>query len=298
MTSINNKFNNIALFIGVNKKYITDEYANIAAILMANNYNLFLTEGTKNILNNSSIPTVTEYSNIDIIITIGGDGTMLKAAELAQKYNIPLLGINCGRLGFLTDICSKDQDRLMAILEGSYITEQRILMEANITMDNQTTSLGLFLNDIILMRGGLPRVLEFDLYIDNEFICNQRADGLVIATPTGSTAYSLSAGGPILEPGVDAITIAPICAHTLNTRPIVISSNKKTAIVANHRDEVTASISCDGKEKIPLPRNAIVHVAKSNKYVTLVHPCDYNYFNTLKEKLHWERKPHARLFTD
>jgi NAD+ kinase len=298
MTNINNKFNNIALFIGVNKKNIINEYANISAVLTANNYNVFITASTQDIIKNSSLPTVTNYNNIDIIITIGGDGTMLKAIELAQAHNIPLLGINCGRLGFLTDICGTNQDQLIAILEGNHITEKRTLMEARINIAGQTKDLGFFLNDIILIRGGLPRVLEFDLYIDNQFICNQMADGLVIATPTGSTAYSLSAGGPILEPGVAAITIAPICAHTLNTRPIVINSNKKIAIVANHRDEVTASVSCDGKEQIPLPQNATVHVAESNNYVTLVHPSDYNYFNTLKEKLHWERKPHARLLTD
>lgn len=295
---MNKKFHNIALFVGVNLENIINEYNNIKSVLKANNYNLFITESTESIIKDSSLPTVTDYNDIDIIITIGGDGTLLKATQIAGGYNIPLLGINCGRLGFLTDICGSDHKKLLDVLAGKYFTERRNLMEASLKIENQTQDLGLFLNDIVLMRGGLLRVIEFDLYIDDKFICNQRADGIVIATPTGSTAYSLSAGGPILEPGVEAITIAPICAHTLNTRPIVINPQKKITIVANHRDDVTPSISCDGKEKISLPRDAIVNITESNKSITLVHPCDYDYFNTLKEKLHWERKPHARLSTD
>ena len=295
---MNKKFHNIALFVGVNLENIINEYNNITAVLKENNYNLFITESTQDIIPDSTLPTAKDYTDIDIIITIGGDGTMLKAIWLAEAHDIPLLGINCGRLGFLTDIGGNNHQQLLEVLAGKYFTESRKLMTANLKIADKTQDLGLFLNDIVLMRGGLLRVIEFDLYIDDKFICNQRADGIVIATPTGSTAYSLSAGGPILEPGVEAITIAPICAHTLNTRPIVINANKKIAIVANHRDEVTPSISCDGKEKISLPRNAIVNVTESNKSITLVHPCDYDYFNTLKEKLHWERKPHARLSTD
>lgn len=295
---MNKKFHNIALFVGVNLENIINEYNNITAVLKENNYNLFITESTRDIIPDSTLPTAKNYTDIDIIITIGGDGTMLKAIWLAEAHDIPLLGINCGRLGFLTDIGGNNHQQLLEVLAGKYFTESRKLMTASLKIADKTQNLGLFLNDIVLMRGGLLRVIEFDLYIDDKFICNQRADGIVIATPTGSTAYSLSAGGPILEPGVEAITIAPICAHTLNTRPIVINANKRIAIVANHRDDVTPSISCDGKEKISLPRDAVVNVTESNKSITLVHPCDYDYFNTLKEKLHWERKPHARLSTD
>lgn len=292
------KFHNIALFIGVNIENIISEFNNITALLTANNYNLFITACTKEIIPQISIEVANDYSDIDIILTVGGDGTLLKAIDIALEHDIPLLGINCGRLGFLADVSGKNHNQLLEILAGKYITEQRMLMAANIQIENQIQDLGLFLNDTVLMRGGLPRVIEFDLYIDDKFICNQRADGIIIATPTGSTAYSLSAGGPILEPGVDAITIAPICAHTLNTRPIVIRPNKRIAIVANHRDDVAPSVSCDGREQVSLPRDAIVSVSSSDKHVTLVHPQNYAYFNTLKEKLHWERKPHARLSAD
>ena len=237
----------------------------------------------------------------DILIVIGGDGSLLQAAHIAIAQNLPILGINRGRLGFLTDILPDHLDKIGPVLEGHYLDEQRLLLTSDITPDTSNKQhkqpsrvlKNDALNDIVLMRGDTGRMLEFDIYINQQFMCNQRADGLIIATPTGSTAYALSGGGPILHPKLDAIVLVPMFPHTLTSRPIVIDSDSIIDIVISPHDATLPGLTHDGRYHVPISAQDKVRIFKKPSSLHLIHPLDYNYFETLQSKLYWERKAHA-----
>ena len=228
----------------------------------------------------------------DLLIVVGGDGSMLQASHLATSPSPPILGINRGRLGFLTDIYPTElNSKLEQVLAGHYEEEQRFLLHAEITnTDNQLISADIALNDVVLNPGDVVSMLEFEIYIDDKFVCSQRGDGLIIATPTGSTAYALSAGGPILHPGLDAIVLVPMLSHTLTSRPIVIHADSQIDIMIAADKQQQPRISCDGKTFMPLPDHRHFRVSKYQHQLRLIHPQDYNYFETLRTKLHWGTK--------
>lgn len=294
-------FKNILIYAIKNKNIVAKAVKILIPQLELNNYKVFLADESEALtkkLGINNIKKKPKEQDIDLIIAIGGDGTMLRAAQLATLYDAPLLGINCGLVGFLTDVCYQNNTSLLAILSGQYQLEKRMLLQCIITRNNNKEVKYLSLNDVVLSRGGMVRILEFDIYINNKFICNQRADGLIISTPTGSTAYALSAGGPIINPSVNVISIVPMCAHTLNTRPLVISANDRIKIIVKHRADDPAGISCDGQEKFLLEADDIIEVDSLHNTISLLHPKEYDYFETLRTKLHWERKPYANLPTD
>lgn len=221
---------------------------------------------------------------IDLAVVLGGDGTMLKAARAIAPRDIPMVGVNAGRLGFLADLpVSEAPERLDRILAGDYRVERRALlrMEAG-------ASSGLALNDVVVQKRDGGRMIEFETWVDGVFVCAHRADGIVIATPTGSTAYALSSGGPILNPGLDALALVPICPHTLSDRPLVISGDSRVEIVLTGGD-VTAQATCDGQSGTALAGDARIAVQRAAERVTLLHPADYDYFRILRTKLHWGR---------
>ena len=230
----------------------------------------------------------------NLIIAVGGDGTILRAAQYALEYDIPLLGVNCGRIGFLGDIDSQTLSQLEAVLGGDYHLEFRLVLSCKTISNTEEQDIGYAINEVSLRRGEAIRMLEFDININHQFICNQRADGLVIATPTGSTAYALSAGGPIVQPDLSAITLVPMCPHTLNTRPIVISPDNHIQLNVNAQHTPAPQISCDGQRNTYLTDNMCVVIHAASKKLQLIHPPQYHYFTTLKNKLHWERKPYAK----
>ena len=237
----------------------------------------------------SNICAATEPpKGVDLIIVVGGDGSLLNAAHIAIKRDIPIVGVHRGRLGFLTDIHPDHIESVRAIIEGHYKEEPRNMLEA--TLHHQTrTATDYALNDVVLMPGNAPQMIEFETYIDDEFVCKQRADGLVIATPTGSTAYALSAGGPILKPGLDAVALVPMCPHTLSSRPIVVSSQAKIDIHITTTNKFPLNVSCDGIQHTPIETGDKVTITQFNKQLRLIHPMDYDYFTTLREKLNWEK---------
>ena len=226
--------------------------------------------------------------NGDLILVVGGDGSLLSAARLAIAVNVPVIGINRGRLGFLTDILPCDLEiQLGPVLKGQYIEENRFLLNIN----NKTKSLGVALNDVVLSRGNETHLIAFDVSINDQFVSHYRADGLIIATPTGSTAYALSAGGPIMHPHLNAIVIVPMFSHSLNSRPLVIDANDKIVIKINEENESTLQISCDGHESHPIHPGESIHLEKNKQSLKLLHPCDYQYYDTLRAKLSWGSKP-------
>ncbi len=230
----------------------------------------------------------------DLIIVLGGDGSLLGVARAAADYAVPVLGINHGRLGFLTDIhpkaCIEEVEKVLA---GDYLEENRFLLEA--IFQHQTTHPQTALNDIVLMPGPLPHMIEFEIYIDDEFVCSQRADGLITATPTGSTAYALSGGGPIVSPYLSAIVLVPMFPHTLSSRPIVIDSHQKINIILTDKNEDNARVSCDGRERIVLPIGETLTLQRKKEELRLIHPENYRYFDTLRNKLGWAHKPTHNL---
>ena len=225
-------------------------------------------------------------NKIDLAIVLGGDGTMLSVARALYEKNVPLIGVNRGRFGFLTDINSELMtDSIARILAGEYSVESRLLLTANISRAGKLLYSGIALNDLVVSKAEQSRLMELELSIDNHYVNSMRADGLIVATPTGTTAYALSAGGPILYPTLEAITLVPICPHTLTNRPIAINSNSVVEITIKNTKDARAHL--DGQEKFNLQEGDIVRVERAPKTVTLLHPLGHNHFDMLREKLSW-----------
>ncbi len=213
----------------------------------------------------------------DLIIVVGGDGSLLNAARTAAQVNVPVVGINKGRLGFLTDIMpDKLETKITEVLAGKYIEENRFLLEAIIYCDEQEIDRTEALNDIVLMPGDIPHLIDFEIYINADFVCHQRADGIIIATPTGSTAYALSGGGPILHPNLDAFVLVPMFPHNLSSRPIVIDGTNSIKILIKGHNENPPRISCNGQKRITLQEGSSVVIKKKEQMLRLIKPLDYN----------------------
>jgi NAD+ kinase len=248
-------------------------------------------------VSNPPLTTAEIFSNYELMIVVGGDGSLLNAAHLALPHNLPILGINRGRLGFLTDIHPNDFATIGAVLDGNYFIEKRFLLDAQLYLDDSATQAfaqNVALNDVVLLPGDIAHMIAFEIYINQQFVCKQRADGLIIATPTGSTAYALSGGGPILHPQLNAMVLVPMFPHTLSTRPIVISGDSEIELRISALNNISPHVSCDGQKRITLPPGGLVKVKQKKQLLQLVHPHDYNYFKTLREKLKWENLPHER----
>lgn len=227
----------------------------------------------------------------DLAIIIGGDGNMLRVANTLAQYDIKIIGINLGTLGFLTDLDPQSAlIELSSILSGNFINEKRFLLNVTIKYPDHTIELGTAINEVTLHTNTIRSMIEFELYINNNFTFSQRSDGLIISTPTGSTAYSLSAGGPILTPTVDAIVLVPICPHTLSSRPIVINS-KSIICLKFSKIKSTLKIGCDNQIPTLICQKEEILIQRSNHYFNLIHPKNYNYFDTLNIKLGWSNKP-------
>jgi NAD+ kinase len=222
----------------------------------------------------------------DLALVVGGDGTMLGYARQLAEHNVPLIGINQGRLGFITDIpLNEVEHTLEAMLRGSYEEDKRALMHAKVWRDGHCVFDALALNDVVVNRGATSGMLEVRVAVDGRFVANQRADGLIMATPTGSTAYSLSVGGPLLHPSLPAWVMAPIAPHTLSNRPIVLADTGEIAIdLVAGRD---ASANFDMQSLASLLIGDRITVQRSKHTARFLHPRGWSYFDTLREKLHW-----------
>ncbi len=205
---------------------------------------------------------------------------------------MPLLGVNLGRLGFLADVMPGEMiDRLKEVFAGDYDEEHRFLLDARVVRDGQDVFRGAALNEVVAHKWHIARLIQFETYIDDRLVNTQRCDGLIVATPTGSTAYALSGGGPILHPGLDAVVLVPICPHTLSSRPLVVSADSEFEIRMDHSGEQPeAQLTCDGQMTLALePADRIV-IRRKERRLRLVHPRGHDYFATLRAKLHWARE--------
>ncbi|MGD9591735.1 MAG: NAD(+) kinase [Candidatus Berkiella sp.] len=224
----------------------------------------------------------------DLVIVVGGDGSMLDAARAVVDFDVLVLGINRGRRGFLTDISPQALTQsLEPILNGAYQEEPRFLLEMELWRDKQKIEHGLALNDVVLYSGDIARMIEFEVFIDQKLVYRQRADGIICATPTGSTAYALSGGGPILHPALPAIVLVPMHPSTLSNRPIVIDSKVPAEIHIMPDNLLNPRLSCDGQVHFNAKPNDRIVVHRKQKELRLLHPNDYDYYNTLRTKLGW-----------
>ncbi|MDH3871407.1 MAG: NAD(+) kinase [Gammaproteobacteria bacterium] len=227
----------------------------------------------------------------NLAIVVGGDGTLLNAARSLAEPGVAVLGVNLGRLGFLVDVSPEDMaGQLEQIFGGEYTEEQRTLLHATVTRNGEPVEDSAALNDVIVHKKDIARMIELDTWIDGHFLNSNRSDGLIVATPTGSTAYALSGGGPILHPALNALTLVPICPHTLSNRPIVINHNSVIEIVI-HPGTLQAQISCDGQVNMTLEPGDRVTVCKHEHALRLIHPPGYEYFDILRKKLRWSEQP-------
>lgn len=221
---------------------------------------------------------------VDLVIVMGGDGTMLSVARSLIDDDVPLVGINRGRFGFLTDLRVEDMlVQIDRILAGDFIKEPRVMLVAKVVRDGQVLHANYALNDVVIKSA--LRLIELEVTINNRFVYKQRADGLIISTPTGTTAYALSAGGPILHPNLHAITLVPICPHTLSNRPIAVHSDSEIEITLIQLDE--AQLSFDGQFQVVLKMGDRIIVNRAQQTISLLHPSDYCYFDMLRNKLNW-----------
>jgi NAD+ kinase len=227
----------------------------------------------------------------DLIIVVGGDGSLLSAARMAIKVNVPVIGINRGNLGFLTDISPDEIElQLDKVFDGFYEEERRFLLQTRVYDKDHTYFQGDALNDVVFSRGMETHLIEFDVYINSQYVSHYRSDGMILSTPTGSTAYALSSGGPILHPNLNAIVLVPMFSHSLSSRPIVIDAQSKIDLHINPINEHELRISCDGHGSKMVKPGQHVLVEKNAQQLRLLHPCDYHYYDTLRSKLGWESK--------
>lgn len=227
----------------------------------------------------------------DLIVVVGGDGSLLSAARMAIKVKTPVIGINRGRLGFLTDISPQDiETQIGAVLDGHYEEEHRFLLHTRI-FDNEAVYFeGDALNDVVLGRGSETHLVEFDVYVNQQLVSHFRSDGMILSTPTGSTAYSLSAGGPIMHPQLNAIVLVPMFSHSLSSRSLVIDGQAKIELHISELNETELRISCDGNESRMVKPGQKVSIEKNEHQLHLLHPLGYHYYDTLRSKLGWESK--------
>jgi NAD+ kinase len=221
----------------------------------------------------------------DLILVVGGDGTFLSAARELAAFDLALVGINLGRLGFLVDILPNEiEHRLEQILAGDYDADTRILLDAHLGEYGKPQRA---LNDVVLHKWNSIRMIEFETYIDGRFVNAQRSDGLIIATPTGSTAYALSGGGPLLHPRLDALLLVPICPHTLSNRPLVIAGGSRIEIRICNLEPDQVRLTCDGQVALPLIKGTSIRIERSARRIRLLHPRDHDHYRILRAKLGW-----------
>jgi NAD+ kinase len=224
----------------------------------------------------------------DLVIVLGGDGSLLSAARTMARFETPVLGINRGRLGFLTDISPDEVSELVpAVLEGRYEREERFLLDVNVEREGKVVARADALNDVVLNSGTSAQMIEFELSIDGEFVYRQRADGLIISTPTGSTAYSLSGGGPIMHPSLDAIVLVPMFPHTLSSRPIVVKGDSRIRLDVLERNRIHPPVTCDGQVNMTARPGDAVLLRKKPHRLTLLHPLGHSFYASCRDKLRW-----------
>jgi NAD+ kinase len=288
------EFNNIGIIGRVGSELVLESVKTVAAFLLQRQLTVILEEEIAQLWPNHGL-TVSARSMIgkmcDLVIVVGGDGSMLGAARNLAKYNVPVVGVNRGGLGFLTDISpSEIEQKLAEVLDGQYIVEERFLLDTIVKRDGEVVGRGSAFNDVVVSSGGAARMIEFETYIDDRFVYSQRSDGVIVSTPTGSTAYSLSGGGPIMHPKLDALVLVPMFPHTLTSRPIVVDGNSEIKIIMGADNQRKAYVTCDGHLRIKAAPGDTVYIYKKPSKLKLIHPTDHSFYAVCRDKLGWGHK--------
>ncbi|MFN3984374.1 MAG: NAD kinase [Rhodocyclaceae bacterium] len=287
-------FSSVALIGKYQSPDVADVVLGIAEHLRASDRKVLIEQGTASSIGLSGGFPVAGYDEIgadaELAVVIGGDGTMLNTARRLAEHGVPLVGINLGRVGFLTDIgmdCAVQ--RLGEILAGRFTEERRCMLSAEVIRGGGLVFQTLALNDVVVNKGDIGRMIEFDVSIDGDFVYTQRSDGMIVTTPTGSTAYALSANGPILHPTIGAIALVPLCPHALTARPVTLPDTCRIDIKLLPPHD--ARIHFDGQTRFDARAGDCVRITRSPHAVRLLHPDGYSYFAMLREKLHWSAVP-------
>lgn len=288
------QFKNIAIIGKYQADNLTQHVIDLAKYLQQTGVQVYIDCGdycNYEGFNNYNTGQLSDWLNIlDLVIVVGGDGTLLSASRQIASHDIPIIGVNQGRLGFMTDIAINDMLQVLSeiIQKNEYSVEERVLIKGIVMRGGEVFHSALALNDVVIARGAIGNMIEFDLSIDNHFVLSQKSDGVIFATPTGSTAYSLAAGGPILHPNSGVFAIVPICPQSMTNRPLVVNDNVN--IEFSQIRENATQIHFDGQEFIGLHFHDRVLLSKHNKTLKLIHPKGYNYYHTLRRKLDWSKR--------
>lgn len=270
---------------------VVDSARRLLQFLRSRDLQVVMDDGTAELINDDSTETVPRQelsAHCELVIVIGGDGSILNMAKFIASDEVPVIGVNRGRLGFLTDVLPEEiEAQLSQVLDGSYSVEKRFLLEVQVRRDGDNTPIDFALNDVVLHPGQAAQMIEFELFIDGRFVYSQESDGLIIATPTGSTAYALSAGGPIMHPGLNAVVLVPMYPHTLSSRPIVVDGDSEICLVVEATNSLQPQLSCDGDIQYNVKAGDEILVRKKTVPLQLIHPPNYSYYQACRSKLGW-----------
>jgi len=292
-----NNFANIAIISKPDDALISSTVSTLYKYLQERSVKIYVDKVSANLIEGSVKPNSTEEiaANCQLAIVVGGDGTILHAAHALIESGIPMLGINLGHLGFLAEISPNEINKqLDKILDGHFIKEKRFVLHADLIRDEKSIASYKAINDVVVHAKEMVRMIELETRVNAQYLNTMRADGYIVSTPTGSTAYALSGGGPILHPGIGAIVLVPICPHTLSNRPIVISENSEVEIRLLHQNRFTATVSIDGQINMDFEPGDKLIIKKSTFELHLIQPETYDYFDVLREKLRWSASPKCK----
>lgn len=288
-------FSCIAILGRIGKSSVQKTVNELAKFLSNHHYQVVVNDETATLLDDNLAFLVEILDNramvacADLLIVVGGDGSILQACEIVKGSNTPVLGVNRGRLGFLADISPNElASKVLSVLQGAYELDERFLLNAKILDETGGVIYDeIALNDVVLHAGKSVHTIDFELSIDGIDVYRQHADGLIVATPTGSTAYNLSAGGPIIHPRLPAICLVPMHPHTLSSRPILVADTSQITIKVHKDNRTLPMISCDGKTSTPLSVGQTLHISKYKHPLTLLHPVGYDFYKACRTKLNW-----------
>lgn len=270
---------------------VVTSMSRLIACLRSKDLSIMMDDATSELMGNTTVEVGSRMqlsASCDLVIVVGGDGSMLNVAKQVASEGVPVIGINRGNLGFLTDILPDEiETQLDEVLAGKFTVENRFLLDAILNGAEEDKALGSALNDVVLHPGKAAQMIEFELFVNGKFVYSQESDGLIVATPTGSTAYSLSAGGPIMHPDLNAVVLVPMYPHSLNSRPIVIDGDCEIKLVVAAKESLQPQVSCDGDVCYTASAGDEIIVTKKSVPLKLIHPNNHSFYQTCRSKLGW-----------
>lgn len=282
------QFSRVGLLVKINDDSVSTTIADVIERMKALGVETVLSQSTEGLVEGETVPSSVIGETCDLAIVIGGDGTLLHAARELVDYDVPIVGVNRGRLGFLVDVApNKGLEQLEAIIDGQYIEEERIMLYTRIMREGECINTAYAFNDTIVRVRDVLQIMDFDITIDDVLVTHQRADGLIIATPSGSTAYALSNGGPIVGPTINGVVLQPIAPHTLTSRPLIVDAKSRIRMHLWDDQVLEAQVVCDGQVYMDATLGDMIEVSCMDKRVRLLHPETYDYHQILREKLNW-----------